>query len=81
MIEATLLGPWTEVEVGGGDAGYAPRVALDYPAAGYRDLTDQPAPNVPPAPNVFVQRLRCSDDVYAQIEADETYTVLTSEEV
>lgn len=80
MIEAIVLGPWGEADAGG-VTGPVPRVAVDYPIVYYEDRTDQPAQNIPPAPNVFVHLIRCSSDVFAEIEAADYCTVLTCKEV
>ena len=76
MIEAVIIGPWVHNENGN-----FPQVVLNYVLDRYEDITGQPGENIPTDPNVFVHRIRCTADVLVQIEADATYTVLTSEEV
>lgn len=56
---------------------YIPAVLVDYPGiVSTHDVTNQPVPNILPAPNAYTVRVTCDDATLAAIQADSSYVVL-----
>lgn len=77
MNRAVLVTPYNGTGVSTADA-YRPRVADDYPAVKYADLTGQSAAQILPSPDAYTVQVICDGPTLAAIEADPAYVVLTA---
>jgi len=75
---AQILTPYTGTGREG-DA-YRPAVADDYRALTWVDVTGQVADNLIPDPNLVLIEVTCDSGTLSQIEGDNRYQVLYSEE-
>lgn len=84
MIRARIATPWTQTQErdAGGTlrAHYLPGVRHDYDLAECVDVTSQGVAQVLPDPNSYTVEVLCTQAVYDQIAADDTYVILWSEE-
>ena len=77
--EAEVTTPWTGT--GTMEDSNRPLIGDTYSLKKWEDTTGQPAENLQPDPNIYIIKIQCTEEVLNQIEADENYTVLWSEEV
>ena len=77
MIRVQILIPW--IGSGASKDPHRPKLGDDYQLIRYQDLTNQPAVNITPNPNLFLAQVDVTEEVFAQIQTDPTYLVLTSE--
>lgn len=75
MNIAKIMTPWTF----SAEMGNHPQLTDDHALFVCNDDTHQPAANLSPSPNLYVVHVECNDAQLAEIEADPTYLVLSSE--
>ncbi len=78
MTTAQILTPWT----GDGrtlETAFRPQLMDDFKIDQYTDLTGQPNAQLIPSPNLLLVQVQVSPAVLAQIEANPTYLVVSSE--
>lgn len=78
-FQAAVVTPWT----GAGTAGnpYRPKLATEYPAVTWDDITGQTTGQLIPAPNAYTLLVRCDGATLDTIEDDTDYVVLWTEEL
>lgn len=76
-MKITVLTRW----VGNGtqQSPFRPEVLEDYPGLPYADITQQPADNLTPSPNLFVCVVFGDESVVDTLLADPKYEVLNAE--
>lgn len=87
MNKVEVITPWVEAIFGDDTTSNHPKIQDDYPyvqATGYgilswEDTTGQPSENLSPDPNSYIVFATCDDATLADLEADASYYVLTSE--
>jgi hypothetical protein len=73
MWQAEIVGPWHADRIA--------QIARDYGGLRVSETTGQMAENVLPDPNLVTTLVSCEAATLAEIEADEAYAVLWSEEI
>ena len=77
--QAAVVTPWagtgTKVDP------YRPKLAIEYTAVTWDDITGQTTAQIVPAPNAYTLLIRCDGDTLDTIEDDADYVVLWTEPV
>lgn len=79
MIISEIITSWIGT---GSDADpFFPKICNDYNIFASEDVTAQPAENLPLDQNMYVIKVKVDNNVFSEIEADDNYFVLWSEEI
>ena len=76
MIQAEVITEW--VGLGTPDDPFEARVYRDHKLQRCTDITEQPAANINPNPNLYIVRILCEQIVFNDILLDPNCEVLTS---
>ena len=79
MIRAEIITPWAGS--GAEQDPNRPRLFSDHVVSKWEDVTGQSSANIPPESNMYIVLAECEESVMAQIETDNAYQVLWSEEI
>lgn len=74
-FQTELVGPWGQQDIGG-EVAHVPQAAIDFRLSKWTDVTGQPAPNLPPAPNLFVLQAMLEERELQRIRLDSRFHCL-----